>query len=126
VLLAGCGGGGALGASSLATRSDTVRSLAAEGALLARDGADGKTTSIFTREHGSFLSQAASTTTSSLRKARAKPALEPQLRRLRTLSARVRDQLKRLDGASRAEQRQIADTLGEAADEAEKISASVA
>lgn len=51
------GSGGALGPRSLAKQS-MVQSLAAEGVLLAQDGVDGRTTAIFTREHGSFLSAA--------------------------------------------------------------------
>ena len=42
----------------------------------------------------------------------------PKLRRLQTLSAAVRDELKRLGGASRDEQREIARTLGQAAEDA--------
>ena len=75
---------------------------------MAQDGVDGKTTAIFTREHGGFLSKAATSTASSLAKARTNPALVPKLRRLRKLSASVRDQLRRLGGASRAEEREIA------------------
>ena len=66
LLLTGCGGGGTLGPRSLAKQSDAVQSLAAEGALLAQDGVDGKTTGIFTREHGGFLAKAATTAASSL------------------------------------------------------------
>jgi hypothetical protein len=93
LLSAGCGSGGTLGPSSLAKQSDAVQSLAAEGALLAQDGVDGKTTAIFTREHSGFLAKAATASASSLAKARTKPALEPELRRLRVLSADVRDPL---------------------------------
>jgi hypothetical protein len=126
VALTGCGSGGALGPRSLAKQSDAVRSLAAEGALLAQDGVDGKTTGIFTREHGSFLAKAATTAASSLAKAKTTPALEPRLRRLQALSARVRDQLKRLESASQADQRAIAEALGSAADAAATISRSLA
>jgi hypothetical protein len=126
LLLTGCGGGGTLGPRSLAKQSDAVQSLAAEGALLAEDGSHGRTTAIFTRQHGGFLSKAATTAASSLATARTKPALEPELRRLRTLSARVRDQLQRLRGASTAEQRALARSLAKAADDAEAISKSLA
>lgn len=122
LLLAGCGSGGELGPRSLARQSDAVQSLAAEGALLAQDGVDGNTTAIFTREHGGFLSKAATSTASSLAKATTKPALAPELRRLQTLSASVRDQLKELGGASRAEKRDIARTLAQAADDAGRLS----
>jgi hypothetical protein len=120
--LAGCGGsGGPLGRSSLAKQADEVRSLAAEGGLLAQDGADGRTTAIFVREHGSYLAGAATTAESSLRRASAKAGLRQQLHTLRTLSAEVRDQLKRLGAASRAEERTIAAALGKAADAAAKV-----
>ncbi len=126
LLATGCGGGGTLGPRSLAKQSDAVQSLAAEGALLAQDGVDGKTTGIFTREHGGFLAKAATTAASSLRKAKTTPALVPKLHRLQALSARVRDQLKRLESASQAEQRALARTLGAAADDAGTISKSLA
>ena len=120
--LAGCGGsGGPLGRSSLAKQADEVRSLAAEGGLLAQDGADGRTTAIFVREHGSYLAGAATTAASSLRRVSAKAGLRQQLHTLRTLSAEVRDQLKRLGAASRAEERTIAAALGKAADAAAKV-----
>jgi hypothetical protein len=125
LLAAGCGGGGELGPSRLAKQSDAVQSLAAEGALLATDGVHGRTTAIFTREHGTFLEKAATTVASSLAKARTKPGLEPKLRKLRALSARVRDQLKRLAGASQAQEREIAGALGKAADDAKTISESL-
>jgi hypothetical protein len=126
LLGAGCGGGGELGSGALAKHSDTLGSLAAEGALLAQDGVDGKTTAIFTREHVSFLAKAATATASSLQKAKTKPGLEPELRKLRTLSADVRDQLGRLGGASQPQEREIAAALGKAADAAAKISKSLA
>jgi hypothetical protein len=126
LLLAGCGSGGELGPHSLAKQSDAVQSLAAEGALLAQDGVDGRTTAIFTREHGGFLSKAATSTASSLAKAKTNPSLMLKLRRLQTLSAEVRDQLKRLGGASRAEEREIAAALGRAAEKADRLSNSLA
>ena len=126
LLLAGCGTGGELGPRSLAKQSDAVQSLAAEGALLAQDGVDGNTTAIFTREHGGFLSKAATSTASSLAKAKTRRALVPKLRRLQTLSASVRDDLKRLGGASRAEKREIARMLRQAAEDAGRIGESLA
>ncbi|MDX6619195.1 MAG: hypothetical protein QOK36_1581 [Gaiellales bacterium] len=126
LLAAGCGGGGALGPQSLVKRSDAVGSLAAEGALLAQDGAAGKTTAIFTREHGGFLSKAASGTAAALKTAKTKPGLEPELRKLRRLSAEVRDQLERLRRASQSEQRTLAGSLGKAAAAAATISKSIA
>jgi hypothetical protein len=125
--LAGCGGsGGRLGRSSLAKQADQVRSLAAEGGLLAQDGADGRTTAIFVREHGSYLAGAATTAASSLQRANAKAGLRKQLHTLRTLSAEVRDQLRRLGGASRADQRDIARKLAAAAAAAAKLAQGLA
>jgi hypothetical protein len=125
-LLTGCGSSGTLGPRTLAKQSDAVGSLAAEGALLADDGVHGRTTAIFERQHGGFLARAATTAASSLATARTTPALEPELRRLRALSARVRDQLQQLRGASEAEQRTLARSLAAAADDAEAISESLA
>jgi hypothetical protein len=126
LLLTGCGSAGTLGPRSLAKQSDALQSLAAEGALLAQDGVHGRTTATFTRQHGGFLAKAATTTATSLAGARTRPALEPELRRLRTLSAQVRDQLKRLRGASDDEQRSLARSLAKAADTAGSISKSLA
>jgi hypothetical protein len=67
------GSGGALGPRSLAKQS-MVQSLAAEGVLLAQDGVDGRTTAIFTREHGSFLSKAARRSAFSCRAASSRAA----------------------------------------------------
>jgi hypothetical protein len=121
LVASGCGGGGPLGAQSLSKQSDAIVSLAAEGALLAHDGADGRSTAIFTREHASDLSKAAATTASSLQKATAKPSLEPRLRELRRLAGQVRVQLRRLDGASQDDERTIARALEQAATAAKKI-----
>lgn len=115
-----------MGAAALAKQSDAIVALAAEGALVAQDGVDGKTTAIFTREHSAGLAKAAAITASSLGKAQTRPPLERPLRRLRVLAARVRDQLERLGGASQEEQRSIARALERAAAEATKISAGLA
>src|SRR3954471_18123227 len=49
VLLAGCG------SQSETTQADDLGSVAAEGALVAHDAADGSTTDTFTRVHGRAL-----------------------------------------------------------------------
>ena len=47
MLAAACGGQGTVGAKALEQQSKAVQSLAAEGALLAQDSADGKSTGIY-------------------------------------------------------------------------------
>src|SRR5947209_17486315 len=88
LLSAGCGGS-ELSASALSKQADSVRSLAAEGALLAGEASEGKTTGIFTRVHSSELDKSAAQTASTLEKATTTPALEPKLHRLSTLAGGV-------------------------------------
>lgn len=113
-LAAGCGGG-MLGSSALSQHAKTVQSLAAEGALLAEDAVAGRTTSVYTREHAAELAKAASREAASLQKAKTDAALEPKLRRLGTLAARVASELDRLGDASRGEQRTLGRALNAAA-----------
>ena len=121
LLSAGCGSGGKLEAKALSQQSKSLQSLAAEGALLAQDAVSGKTTDIYTREHSSDLSKAASQAEASLKAATTEPALEPKLQRLTALSTQVSAALKRLGGASNAEQRMLGRELEAAARESEKI-----
>jgi hypothetical protein len=117
---AGCGGG-KLGAKALSRESASLRSLAAEGALLAEDAVSGKTTGIYTREHAADLFQAASEAEASLKAAKTEPALEPKLRRLAVLAAQVRADLERLGNASKGEERALGRGLQAAADESQRI-----
>jgi hypothetical protein len=94
-----------------------VQSLAAEGALLARDSAAGKTTAIYTRVHSEALAKAASKAAASLQTATTEPALEPKLRRVASLASEVSADLKRLGHASKEEQSAIARQLEAAAKE---------
>jgi hypothetical protein len=55
LLVAACGGGGELSADALKKEAESIQSFAAEGALLARDVADGKSTVPFTRVHAGEL-----------------------------------------------------------------------
>jgi hypothetical protein len=119
---AGCGGGGKLGAKALSQESKSLQSLAAEGALLAEDAVFGKTTHVYTRGHSSDLYKAASQVEASLKTAKTEPAFEPELRRLAVLAAQVRDDLNRLDGASKEEERAIGSELQASAQESQKIS----
>ncbi|MGZ4393544.1 MAG: hypothetical protein ACXVRK_15720 [Gaiellaceae bacterium] len=125
LLGAGCGSGGKLGAKALSQRSKSLQSLAAEGALLAQDAVSGKTTRIYTREHSSELSRAASRAEASLKAAKAEPALQPKLRRLTALATKVRAALKRLGSASKEEERALDRELQAAARKSEKIGKSL-
>lgn len=118
---AGCGGGGKLGVKALSQQSKSLRSLAAEGALLAQDAGSGKTTRIYTREHSSDLYKAASQAEASLKAAKTEAALEPKLRQLAVLAAQVGAAFKRLGGASKDEQRALGRALQAAAGESEQI-----
>jgi hypothetical protein len=117
---AGCGGG-KLGARALSQESKSLRSLAAEGALLAEDAVSGKTTRVYTREHSSDLYKAASKAEASLKTAKTAPPLEPELRQLTTLAAQVRGDLQRLSGASKEEKLAIGRELQAAAQASQEI-----
>jgi hypothetical protein len=121
LLCAGCGGG-KLSASALSKQADSLRSLAAEGGLLAKDGSAGKTTRTFRRVHSSDLEKTASQTASSLQTAKTTPALESKLHRLATLARGVSEDLGRLGSASKDEQRTLASELQRAADQSNQIS----
>ena len=121
LLGAGCGDGATLSAKALAKKAESLQSQAAEGALLARDAVDGKTTRIYTRVHGSDLHKAASEAQTSLAKARTEPALEPKLRRLAALAASVTVDLDRLGEAPQNEQRRLARNLETAAHQSGQI-----
>jgi hypothetical protein len=121
LLGAGCGGGGKLGAKALSQESKSLRSLAAEGALLADDAVAGKTTRIYTREHSADLYKAASEAEASLKAAKTEPALQRKLRQLTVLAVQVRADLERLGSASQAEARTLGRELQAAAEESQKI-----
>jgi hypothetical protein len=113
----GCGGGGKLSAKALTQESTSLHSLAAEGALLARDGVAGKTTSVYTRVHSEDLYKVASKAAASLQNAKAQPGLEAKLERVASLAGRVSADLKRLAHASKEEQSVLARELEAAAKE---------
>jgi hypothetical protein len=108
---AGCGGGGTLSAKALSQESKSMKSLAAEGALLARDAQAGRTTRIFTRVHSEDLYKAASKSSTSLRAAKTEPGLDSELRKLTYLAGKVSTDLKRLGHASKDEQPGLARDL---------------
>ena len=105
VLVTACGSGGTLDREALSQEADTLRSTAAEGALLARDDLAGKITPTFLREHAADLSEAVSQTAATLTVATTEPALETQLHQLATLAAQVTTALEQLPTASADEER---------------------
>jgi outer membrane murein-binding lipoprotein Lpp len=111
LLVAGCGSGGTLSAKALSQESSTVQSLAAEGALLARNSAAGRTTHVFTRVHSEYLHKAASQSAKSLQSATTTPALRPKLERTARVATRVTSELEQLGHASKGEQRRLAREL---------------
>jgi hypothetical protein len=76
----GCGSSSTLTAKSLQQQTDTVKSAAAEGALLASDVARDRTTEPFARIHSGELADQAKASAQRLTKARAPAALESERR----------------------------------------------
>jgi hypothetical protein len=103
LLASGCGSGGTLSAKALSQESKSLKSLAAEGALLARQADAGKTTDIFRRVHSGYLYKAASKSSSSLRTAKTEPGLDAELRKLKYVSGQLSGDLKRLGHASKGQ-----------------------
>jgi hypothetical protein len=83
--LVGCNGG-TVDRHALANDGDAVDSLACEGALLAQDVADGRTTRFFTRVHAGELAQRASNFADALSE---RPTLEPIEQDVRRLGRRA-------------------------------------
>jgi hypothetical protein len=111
LLASACGGGGKLSAKALSQESSSLKSLAAEGALLARDSAAGRTTHTFTRVHSEDLYKAASKSGKSLQTAKTEPRLDAELRKLTYLSGTISADLKQLGHASKREQAVLAHEL---------------
>jgi hypothetical protein len=101
----GCGSNGQLGVKDLSQQLQSLQSEAAEGALLAQDAADGRTTRIYTREHSTELYRAAEGAEAALKAATTEPQLQSQLSQLRVLAGRVSSALRRLATASGDEDR---------------------
>jgi hypothetical protein len=117
----GCRSGGHLGPKDLSQQSEALQSEAAEGALLAQDAASGRTTRIYTREHSSDLSVAASQAEVMLKAASVDPALRSRLRRLALLAGLVSADLARLGSATRDQDRALARELELAAEASNRI-----
>ena len=104
LLLAASGcGGGTLSAKSLSQESKSLKSLAAEGALLAKDAEAGKSTSIFRRVHSDYLYKTAAKSSKSLSTAKAAPGAARELQKLTKLSSELSADLKKLGKASNDE-----------------------
>lgn len=122
-LLASCGQP-SHGPDALSQPVESLRSHAAEGALLARNTASGATTQIFTREHAADLLSLAEQLQASLSSVEVDPSLQPQLDRLRGVADRVTNDLQRLS-ASDGDPAALAADLQAAADEAGSIGESL-
>jgi hypothetical protein len=121
LIAAGCGSSSQLDARALLQQSKTLRSEAAEGALLAEDAVSGKATRIYTHEHAFELSTAASQIEATLKEAKTAPALEPELGQLTALASQISADLQRLSGASTDEQRTLTGELQAAAQASQRI-----
>ena len=111
LLASGCGSSGTLSAKALSQESSSLKSLAAEGALLARDARAGRSTRIFRRVHSGYLYKAASKSSTSLRTAKTQPRLDSELRKLKFLAGRLSTDLNQLGDASQSELRGLARDL---------------
>jgi hypothetical protein len=116
-----CTSSGQLGAKALLEQSKTLRSQAAEGALLAEDAVSGKATSNYVHEHAVELSEAASQVGATLQAGSTDPSLEPERGQLVVLARRISDDLLRLSEASNDEQRTLTSELQAAADASQRI-----
>ena len=116
-----CASNGQPGAEALLQGSESLRSAAAEGALLAEDAVSGKATSNYIHEHAVELSEAASQIEATLKAATTEPALEPALGQLAILAGQISADLGRLSEASTDEQRTLTSELQAAADATQRI-----
>jgi hypothetical protein len=101
LLLAGCGGGGTLDQEAFQKEAESIQSFAAEGALLAGEVADGKSTVPFVRVHAGELHEQAVKLEETLAAAEAVPAVEDELAQAVALAGDVAaslDQLEREPG----------------------------
>ena len=123
LLVAGCGGGGELSAEEFKKEAESIQSFAAEGALLARDVADGKSIVPFTRVHAGELADNAAKLEQTLASAQPVPDVETQLARGVELSKRVTANLERLEQAPGDADvaRRVQRELEAAAKQAEKL-----
>jgi hypothetical protein len=97
LLVPACGGGGELSAEQFKKEAESIQSFAAEGALLARDVADGKSTANFTRVHAGELATNAAKLEQTLTSAEPTPDVEAKLARAVELAKRVAATLNELE-----------------------------
>ena len=121
ILAVGCGGGGTLSRDSLQKEAESVQSVAAEGALLAHDAADGRTTTPFALVHSGVLAESAGEVAQKLEAADVEPGLEQDRARVLRLAARIEEELDQLDPNDRAAAQRIADELAQVAKAAEEL-----
>ena len=122
-LAAGCGGGGTLSHDSLRKEAESIQSVAAEGALLAHDSADGRTTTPFVSVHSEVLAESAGKVAQKLESAAVEPGLEQDRARAERLATRIEEELDQLDEHpdDQVEARRVADELDQAAKAAEEL-----
>jgi hypothetical protein len=122
-LAAGCGGGGTLSHDSLRKEAESIQSVAAEGALLAHDSADGRTTTPFVSVHSEVLAESAGKVAQKLESAAVEPGLEQDRARAERLATRIEEELDQLDEHpdDQAEAGRVADELDQAAKAAEEL-----
>jgi hypothetical protein len=122
LLLCSCGGG-QLSKKELQKDVESIQSLAAEGALVARDAADGSTTDVFVRVHSQSLQKAADKVEQKLSSAHASGSLDAHRAKAQRLAARVADELGRLHAhpGDRAREAQLAGSLDDDAKTAEEL-----
>ncbi|MBA3843935.1 MAG: hypothetical protein H0X39_15205 [Actinobacteria bacterium] len=94
-LLAGCNGG-TVDRHALTNDSSTIDSMACEGALLAHDIAQGKTTVFFAREQAEELRIQSSNLANALARRKTLPSIEEKVRAKARESARLSAMLQRL------------------------------
>jgi hypothetical protein len=120
---AACGGGGTLSTKAFQKQAESLQSLAAEGALVAKGTADGRATETFVSVHTEYLSKAATKVETKLRSAQASGDLEEKRKSALRLAGRITDDLGQLHRAPddpRLAARLEAKLRGEA-DAAEKL-----
>jgi hypothetical protein len=125
LLLAACGGG-TVDAKAFEKQAESIQSFAAEGALLARDIADGKSLSPYVRVHAGELAKEADTLAQTLERAKAIPSVRPKLPRAARLARRVAAELEKLEAepGDRGGARRVQTALEDAADSAEELASS--
>jgi hypothetical protein len=96
--LAGCNGG-TVDRHALSKDGEAIDSLACEGRLLARDVAEGDTTTAFARVQAGELQTRASNFEDALSERPTIPGIEPEVRSLARKAGRIADILERVESA---------------------------